>query len=218
MQNWCIFEQQNRRHDVLGEHLPPEVRLCVFYVITPCRGMSLDQTAHFPSSTVNFSIQSLKTSSYTPQSVSPLHHTVCKQHCVSCDSSSCSWRADNRPCGSLRNQLSPWDSRKCDRLTDSPLSLFSRGHIEDIPLISSIWFIIRLNVYREFLHKWACIPERQNRNSCLEDACLRSSFFHHSGRLKSVFKMEKLEVIHQVRSIWSIGQQTYKPNTSMCRL
>lgn len=48
-----------------------------------------------------------------------------------------------------------------DALTYSPLSLLSRGQVEDIHLISSVGFIVRLNVYGELLYKRACIPERQ---------------------------------------------------------
>ncbi len=55
-----------------------------------------------------------------------------------------------------------------DELTYSPLSPLSRRHIEDVHLVSSIWFIIRLDVYREFLHKGTRVPERHKRSSSLE--------------------------------------------------
>ena len=50
---------------------------------------------------------------------------------------------------------------EADRLTNGPLSLLSRGHIEDICFISSIRLIIRLDVYGEFLYKGTGIPEGQ---------------------------------------------------------
>lgn len=53
-----------------------------------------------------------------------------------------------------------------DRLTDCPLSLLSRRQTEDVPLISSIWFIMRLNVYRELLHERARVPEDRSRDTC----------------------------------------------------
>lgn len=69
---------------------------------------------------------------------------------------------------------------EADRLTNGPLSLLSRGHIEDIYFISSIRFIIRLNVYREFLYKGTGIPERQNGNISLKygSALPHNHFFY----------------------------------------
>lgn len=68
--------------------------------------------------------------------------------------------------GSVRDSSS--DDVHGDSLTYSPLSLFSRRQIEDIHLISSIWFVICLNVYREFLNKGTSIPEKQKRKNYVE--------------------------------------------------
>jgi len=54
-----------------------------------------------------------------------------------------------------------------DKLTNSPLSLLSRGQTEDILLVSSVRFIVRFNVYRELLYKGTGIPETQE-NSLLD--------------------------------------------------
>ena len=56
-----------------------------------------------------------------------------------------------------------------DLPTYSPLSLFSRGQIEDVPLVSSIWFIMRLNVDREFLNKGTGIPEEPKKDKVIKE-------------------------------------------------
>lgn len=47
-----------------------------------------------------------------------------------------------------------------DKLTDGPLSFLCRGEIEDVHLITGVWFIIRLNVYRELLYKRTGVAEK----------------------------------------------------------
>lgn len=53
-----------------------------------------------------------------------------------------------------------------NKLTNSPLSFLSRGQIEDIHLTSSIWLVISLDVYREFLDKGAGVPEERQTHCC----------------------------------------------------
>lgn len=54
----------------------------------------------------------------------------------------------------------------CDReetggaLTHCPLSLLSSRHVEDVPLVPGVWFIVRLDVNGELLYKGTGVPKK----------------------------------------------------------
>lgn len=68
-------------------------------------------------------------------------------------------------------------------LTNSPLSLVCSGKIEDVYLVTSVWFVIGLNVNGELLNKGTGVSGGQNEIKGLEKTAATRGQMQASGYL-----------------------------------